>query len=722
MHSEDQVQAVTQADKASGKFELDENGYTRFIPSKAELEAINSWLGAEIAAALEDHKPVFAEAAENLETYKAVKTVIADSGETILPSPIARIPADQIIAWTFNTVMRPKPIFSVDAYFPAEYPVAVPVKMPDPLTGQEVTVAVPTPVDAERVAQRLEQGLDFKMRERLGFSNFALRIITDAVTGATPAWGKVCRKLTTRPIVAPKSKGAYLDLANKEERYVRSGEEIHFYAIPTFNVLMPMDEDDPNESPWLAERTPLPPEEASGKVMMGDWFLVSEDDGKKLAALTSDVREEIAVDIAATTQNRVTALPRPKCDVWEVWFYRYIKFNDLETGRTTVRRVSLMGEYHLTAKRLVSCFKNPYDHQQRIHVPFWQIKDPHSHAGSSTVGILKWHQKIATHLMQAEIKNAFHANNLLYWYDEDSRVADFFGPGKKKVAPGDMVPGKEGEEWGVVRAGAQHYSLLPLQQWVASQAQMTSNVSSYESGDNIPGRTPAATVAQILEQGRQQPIMFLRTLNESFTTLVRLYLETVRQFQPMGETIPVRDPETKQLIEVPFRFPVGEVLDNFRISLTASDEAMAKEHELEQLTMLKNLLMQDANFVAQVAGPMINPEATAGQVELFKKMLEANSVLTRQIMSLTRTDEEKFDYSEAINAIVEEHKQAAAMLQQQQEAERMMANAQSQTPDSGGAVPGPGAQPDSGGPVGTGAEPPLSEIPPDVEAAGVPAM
>lgn len=728
MHDDDQLKAALAVDKASGKFELDENGYTRFIPSKDEAKKIDAWLGEEIARALEDHQPVFQDAAENIETYKAVKGTIADSGETILPSPIARIPADQIIAWTYNTVLRPKPIFSLDAYFPADYDVAVPVQMPDPtpdpmtgqLSGREITVAVPTPTNAETVAMRLEQGVDFKMRERLGFSEFLRTIVTDCVTGASPAWAKVCRTLKTRPTMGPKVvKGAFLDLSTKTETYVRDGEEVHFYAIPTFNVLMPMDEDDPNESPWIAERTPLAPEEFRGRVLTEKYFLVDEEEGERLSKMTSDTRDAVQAGLVESTQNRVAATPRSKCDVWEVWFYRYIKFVDPETNKKTVKRISFMGDYHLTARRLVSCHRNPYDHQQRIHIPFWQIKDPHSHAGSSTVGILKYHQKVATHLIQAEIKNAFHANNFTYWYDEDSRVADFFA-GKRQLSPGEFIPGKEGEDWGVTRVGAQHYSLLGMMQWIAAQAQQSSNVSSYEAGDNIPGRTPAATVAQILEQGRQQPIMFLRTLNDSLVKLVRLYLETVRQFQPMGETIPLRNPETREIVEVPFRFPVGEVLDNFRIALTAADEAMAKEHELEQLTMLKNLLMQDANFVAQVAGPMSNPQLTEGQVELFRKILDANGTLMKKIMSLSRTDEEVFDYSKAIGAIVEEHNQAQAAMQQQQAAmEGMNAN---QPANAAGNGAGPEGGPDAGGPAGVGAEPPLPPDPSGMEAQGLPPM
>src|SRR5687768_12906094 len=123
MQETDQLRAAIELDRDSGKFEFDEDGYLRFTPSKVEREKIERWLSEEIARAREDHKLIFAECAENEETYKAIKFQIPGSGESIVPSPLARNPADQIISTTVNKVARSRPMVTFDPYFAGKFPV-----------------------------------------------------------------------------------------------------------------------------------------------------------------------------------------------------------------------------------------------------------------------------------------------------------------------------------------------------------------------------------------------------------------------------------------------------------------------------------------------------------------------------------------------------------------------------------------------------------------------
>jgi hypothetical protein len=294
------VQKVIELDKKSGEFVLDESGYLRFIPSAAEMKAINRFLADEITAAETAHEPIFAEAAENIETYKAIKIGLPDgSGQAIMPSPIARVPADQIIASIVNQVMRPQHVVSVDPHFPAKYPVAVPATIDpaDPETAPiamqmgvkaPVTVAMPLEKDAEEIARRFEQGLDFKLRERLDFEKVFHECVHDCVTGASPTWIKVCRERKRRPIIAPKKKGAFLDFSETEERYVDDGEDVKFYRVPVFNVLRPNLEDDIDSLEWIAERDPKDPSDIISGFHAEDYFLIkNEDEAKKLAAIVS---------------------------------------------------------------------------------------------------------------------------------------------------------------------------------------------------------------------------------------------------------------------------------------------------------------------------------------------------------------------------------------------------------------------------------------------------
>ena len=696
----DNGKRVLDLKRDSGKLELDEKGYTKFIPSNEELGRINSYISEELERAIEDHEPLWAEAADNVRTYKATKITI-DGGDSILPAPIARIPADQIIARTFNQVMRHRPVFSFDPYFKGEYPVAVPTETVDP-TGMPMMAPVAVPTDAETISRGLENGVEFKIRERIDFPDIALKTIRAAVVGA-PYYIKICADPKYKTFQEPKVNGAFIDLNDKSERTVAKGDVVQWYLVSYFNAVKPVDEDDVDESPWFGERDPESALAFRTKAMTGEYFLVADEDVDKLATMTSEAFSPFAQEIKATTEKKAPQKPKLAIDKWIISFRWPVRYKD-ESGETVVKELDFIAPYHRLGKKALAIHVNPYDDKSRGYVLVDQMDD-----GDSTVGILKFFQTVSTHILQAEIKNAFHANNFSYWYDPDSEHAAQF-EGSKRMSIGINVKGKYDEDWGVARVGAEHYSMLPLLQFCMGMGQQASNVSSYEQGDSIPGRTPAQTVAQILEQGAAQPVLFLRRLNRAYTKAMRLYLERMRQFQPMGETLPMLDEEGKSIIEIPFRFPVGEVLDNFRISLTAADEAAAKEHEFEQQAMRLNLFQQFASFVAGIAGPISNPNATPAQLGFFQQTIEAAQKIFDRIIGQDRTDEESFDLASASRAIVEERQMAMQMAMQPQIGAM---NAHGQVPDAQGTVPGAAGSPDMGGPDAMGGQ---SSIPPDSAA------
>lgn len=740
MQESDNSSYVLNLTKDSGTLELDERGYTRFVPSDEERKRIEAHLATEMERAREDYEPLWADAAENIKTYKAIKTQV-EGGETILPAPIARIPADQIIARTFNTITRPRPIFSIDPYFKGEYPVVVPtqqampvqlpMQMPTNMGGPDMTgggmgggmmgqpatptmqtVAVPVPTDAEIISRYLESGIEFKLREKTDFLNILLKSIGDAVKGC-PSYLKIYADQKYKTIKVPKVNGAVLDLTSKEDRRVSKGDVVQWGLVSYFNALMPVDEDDPDESPWFAERTPEDPFTFNSKVITEDYFLVDEEEGDALSRVTTDVYNPFQSDVKESTEKKIAQKPRQKCDVWLVWYDCPVRYVDPEDGQKKIKVLNLCSHFHLGGKRLLDCYINPNDDQSRGYVAVDQMGD-----GDSTVGILKYFQTVFTHALQAEIKNAFHANNFTYWYDPDGEAAKVF-EGTKRLSIGTSVPGKFGEglDWGVARVGAEHYSLLPLTQFIAALGQQASNVSAYEQGENIPGRTPAATVSQILQQGFEQPILFLRRLNMAFSKALRLYLERTRQYQPMGETLPIRDEKSKAIIEIPFRFPIGEVLDNFRISLTAADEAAAKEHEFEQQAMRLKIFQTFAAFVAQVAGPISNPNATPAQVEFFRATVSAAQKIFDRIIGQDRTDEESFDLAKAVDAIAQERQQAMQIAAEQARM-GMMNGAQGQVPQGGGSVPPTPGAPTAGRGPGMVGPPPNQSPNPNAPPAG----
>lgn len=652
-------------DKSSGKLQPSEafQGYIEFVPTTEVKEKIEHWLHTEIATADKDYQPIFAECRENAETYRATKMVTED-GTDIMPSPLARVAADQTVSTFVNSMLRPSPLLSIKPYFPAEYNVMVPVDFPDGQGGTQ-QAAVPVPRDAEKIAQTWELAYEFILRERINIERKLNQIATDTVHGEQPCWVKVCYHKETQTSLQPTNKGIYVDLTDKREQESVSGDPIKWVVLPVYSVTRPLDEHDIQASPWIAESTPKTPDDFLLAYYNGEYPLIdSDEDAEKYAQITTDFSSGYAAAQAQTNQKAVASSPKMRCDIREVLFYWDVKIPKGDgSKKKSLKRLSLMAEFHQGTGKLLCCYRNPYDHQLRYYVPFFQMEDAHTLSGSSTVGIIKYHQRVKTQCLGLEIQNATSANNVSWFCDPDIEAFDHI-TSSRKTRVNEVIPKREDEYVEKWRKGDAHYSLLPLIQYIDSDGKQSVNLSGYMLGQNIPGRTAASTVSQILQSGAQQPISFLRTIAERLIDVIKLDLKTRRQYYPLGETIHVQDPETQQLLEVLFQFPVEDVVDNFRFAFTASDEEVAREHELPQLMALEKLYQERANFIAQVTGPMANPNIMQSQVMLLTKILEGEQAIWDRLISLSRTDVKKFDYTEAVAAIVKERDAAVAQAQQ----------------------------------------------------------
>lgn len=174
----------------------------------------------------------------------------------------------------------------------------------------------------------------------------------------------------------------------------------------------------------------------------------------------------------------------------------------------------------------------------------------------------------------------------------------------------------------------------------------------------------------------------------------------------MGEVLPVWDDAEKKTIEIPFRFPVGDVLDNFRIALTAADEALTEERDPQQVLMRKNALMQDGEWVMKALMSLLNLEQPLPQTAatIVTKMIERVQMQMRQLMGQQVTNEEDYDLTAQLEAFIQERNMALMQQQLMQQQQAMMPtgvpSAQSQT---GGQPTGPVGPP--GGPSGTNQSP-----------------
>lgn len=705
-----QLKKVIELDELSGQFEMDADGYWRFVPSPEEKASIERWLGEAIDRAEREQRVRLDAQAENRETYSFVKKMLDNEGGiAILPSPIARIPADQIIASTHNAIVHATPLFAMDPYFDASYPVLMPSPEYDPndpdmamLAGVPAGTAIKIDVGAEEISRKMESGIDFVARERLDFERVNHRVI-DACVIEGYGWVKTCRKRKKRNIIRPKADSFLVDVEDTEEIEYNSGSQIQWMFVHDSNMLRPNMHQDINDLDWLAERDPQSPDDLRAAYANDEYFLYDDKKQKdaevqRYASATSSTVDEAKVRTDAAIRKIDAEQTDNYLDIRDVWAYRWLHVKNEQTGESERRRFMLQLTYHHGVRKLLAAYRNPYNHQRRIHTVFTQFLD-----GSCTVGIVKYNQILGTHFIQSEIKSSFIANNPQPWHDpQATETATFLAKGMPR-SPEVSIPGLGGKDWGYVPRGAEHYSLLPHIQWNAADAQAASKVGDYETRGSAPSHTSPNTVSMLLDRGGQSSLLFLSMMDRGWREAVRLYLETARQYQPLGEVIPVRDPKTRAKTMVPFRYPIGEALDNFRIALTAANDAASRERSPEQIMGLMNAWQQQAAFMMQPIGALINPATSPEQAKLYMKIIEGGQALLDRLVSTTRVDEETFNIIPEVMSVVAEKAQLLEQAKAQQATEA--ANAANQAPAGGGLVPPTEGAPDAGALAGVGAEP-----------------
>lgn len=656
--------------------QMDTDGHYRVIFSAKELVEVNAYLKSELETAYQDWIPLWNRSVENKETYRTKKIPIPDGGKSIYPAPIARIPADQVIASVYNAIMRPRPVFSIDAFLKTKYDVpgqqvAMPPDPSMPPGAPPRNVVTAEEQTAELVAHRMEQGYDFVVRERIQFGPKLMRGVKGAVTGS-PYWWKVVADPDERTSLSAKSNGVFIDLDDKYEETHLRGDIVKWYLVPFTNGMMPLeflyDVDGMDLSPWFAERKPMRPDELAKKYAAGNLFLIKDDaEAISLASSTVDLADEFKARGDQETKKSSSSAPVQTIPNWETWFYWDAKFIDPNDPVTPdgkkkwkLKRLSLIGDFHLASGKLMSCRMNSYEHRCR---PFELVDQMDE--GDCTVDRMVYHQTMFTYLGQSEIKSKHISMTPLYWHDPNNPdMANFFAA-HRTISAGDHIPGKEGTDWGLTTAGGVRESALETMKFILSMSQLDSRENEFTMGGRPPGRTSASTTAQVYQHAEEVKTMFLARLSLKLSRLLRLDAETRRQYQPLGEVLPMWDEEHKTTIEIPFRFPVGDVLDNFRIALTAADEALSQEKDPQQIMMRKQALMADGEYIAKIMAAIINldkpipPEGIA----VFAKIIERVESMMRKLMGQMVTDEENYDLMPEIEALIKARNEALAKIQ-----------------------------------------------------------
>lgn len=655
----DDPQAFVEELGQVGKFVPDETGQIQYYkPSERELKELNTHYQQEIEQAERDHAGRYARLRQNERAYDAIPEPNADGATPAIVLPIVRRDVDQTSAWFVNQIVGAHPIVSIDACYDAEY--EIPVETGDP---NFPTAMLKTP--AEKAAAHLEHSIEYINRERLKFRDLADTLITEVVKGRGPGIAKVVfDQKFYRQYISDIKAGVFGSALFAEPKVVtkEEGMPVKYYAIPTENFIMAADEERPMTARWVAERTPMTTPDLR-RELKNEFSLIKQAEWDAMLAQQGDGADDIVdqtrKEMKALVDGRVALTPRNRHDVREVWFEYFVE------GEESDEPTQLMGLFHLRAGRFLWIIKNPYHHQRKPYVAFFQKKRPFRFSGSSTGEELQPIQNLITEIFHATLTNAWVANSTPVVADPNSEAFDWLQ--ENPVEAASLIPGRP-DEVKSLDFGRAYRTMMPELGFLLDLGRSVGRNTQYTDGSYIPGRTSPNTVDMIMKSGQQVSLSQLQSFGDSFCEMIWLWLKTYKQYKPMGEVFYSQNPEDKAIQEIPFRLPDEAALDNFKITLTAADEMAAKESSIEYLTSIGNILREDADQVAKILGPLAQIDVPDSFVPILTLLITRQQENLGEIMRLTRSDPKSFIVSaEMLRSVDEERKLVRQQLEMQQQ-------------------------------------------------------
>jgi hypothetical protein len=651
-----------------GKFVEDKDTGTEYYkPSQREYETLNAEFFSEIRQAQKDHAGFYQRIQENERAYEG-HVDMASGEKPMLVIPVVRRECDATAAWFINTLMRPNPIFSIDPCFPNEYKVPV----DDPAMGRMLLDTA-----AEQVAAGLELAVQYIVNERIKIRHLMDVVINETVRGRGPSVVKVVfdekyqdefvTNIEEGPLKIPRVNG--VRRVSKQQ-----GDPVRVYPIPAENFLMPSDEELTLTARWVAERVPLR-SYAIRAEMKKARCLVPKAEWTDLETATGEVSNDTLKEAKASVDGRAISVPRHLHDTWEVWFEHYVE--------SEKRIVKMLGLYHVGIQRFIWITRNPYHHQRNPYVAFFQKKRPFRFSGSSTADEMLTVQKLASEILHLALQNAIVHNSAPIVADPDSDAIDFLT--EHEIDSTTVIPARP-EEVKVLDFGRTHPGLMNELSFVMGLSRSPGN-SQYDDGSYIPGRTSPNTVEMIMQSGKNVPLQQLQGYADGFCEVIWLYLKVYKQFRPYGEILYTQNAETRQMLEIPFRLPDEDALDNFRITMTAADEIAAEETNIEQITMLANLLDKDADQLAKILGPLVDMNMPDSLEALLAQLIQRKQEVIEMYVKRIRTDTNRFVISQQMLRSVAEEKRL--MKEQAMAQQAAMAGAPQGGPVGPGNVPPP---------------------------------
>lgn len=718
---DDTTRHLIEADSKFGKFEPDPSDpfVERYVPVKDELDRINSWLTTEIDQAWEDDKGARAKKLRLLDAYRGK----AQTGEDISIIRLVRRAVRRNVAYVMSQIFSQTPLVTCKPTSDGKIEVLV----EDPTFG-----TVPLEKTTEECAQAKEWWLEHKLRNKLDFREVVKTAAKEAKRGQTPHYIKVVHKKEFRTVKTPRfeKKGPIgVTFDSKDDLAVMAGEPTRFINVSTYSTLMPADETDVQSSRWFLEFDPETSEQLRRNLYNGDYFLVKKAEWEDFIKDGGRAEPRPDEEKKATDSGRVPTVPKGKHDTAEVYFYWTVPMKEtlVEMGKdgepvqkslTKHQEYSFVGRFHRGHGRLMSMHRIPFDHGRRPYIPVYDEREPFGHEGESVAEDVLPYQNNISQLNSLEIRGGVVATTPVVFAEPGSIAGDWLM--EHEPQPGSIIPRQRADEVEIKNLGDRPQSLLGLIAHHHNEFERETGLGDLQLGLNVPSRTPASSIAQVMGEGQTEAVEFLESFCQSLAEAIKLYVQTVQQYMRTGEVIPF-DPETKALLMsafegneyseadmqkgFPVRFPKSPITDQYSFQMTAVTR-QTEQQDFEKLVALKQIVDADGAQMAQIIGPL-----ASGQLSQYPTIVEAliqqftrSQKLMGDIAKSMRKDGGTFAISpNLLKAVVQEQQM---MMQMQNGA----MNAQAPQ----GVVPGPGGgmPPGGGQPGGVGGVVPEQGVPP----------
>jgi hypothetical protein len=429
---------------------------------------------------------------------------------------------------------------------------------------------------------------------------------------------------------------------------------------------------------------------------------------KKVLGMSENLQESDIAAQLAQIDRRVANDPQKRHDVREVWFFYPIK-RTVETQAPpdplavdelgqplppktiqtdTIEIRSLCGTLHVRSKTWLNLYVNPYWHGKRPYIPFFMRKRPHRFSGASSVGDIAPLQKLVSQIFHLQIQNGVQQNVKLFLIRNNTITWRWFEKRAGRVAPGDRVPFDDPTDVAPVQLGSPVQSMASEITFLSGEADRLAVERDYT---DIPGRTPAATMAQFESMAKMQPQAILRGIRRRISDAVVMYLQTVAQFHQY-QTIPFLDPQTNSTVKKLIGFPRETIENHFAFDVTATGDDDTPQAKIEKTTLLLQQTDMANESTLKLMMIALDPMQPPPSRAFAKTLLVRREQLYGDLVQAQRPDWAKFAITEQM--VVDMMMQADQIAQQQALAQAGADNGQNVPPPGpggalSGAPPGP---------------------------------